>query len=73
MARKGSASDIPKSHTIRKGLANQIYQILFSGKDKGFKKDKTREIENWLARNEILFDENPAELAEEFMEDQDHY
>ena len=73
MARKGSASDIPKSHTIRKSLANEIYQLLYSGKDKSFKKNKVKEIENWLVRNDILLDENPAELAEEFMGEQDQF
>ena len=68
MARKGGTSDIPKSHTIRKTMANEIYHILYSGQDKNFKKDMVREIESWLTRNDILFDEEPAALAKEFQE-----
>jgi len=68
MARSGGINDIPKTHTIRKTIANEIYHLLFTGKDKNFKKAMIKEIDDWLAQGDFFYDENPAELAKEWRE-----
>ena len=68
MAKSGSLNKIPKIHTIRKSIANEIYHIVFSGKDRNFKKDTIKEIESWLAQGGFSYDETPADLAKEWQE-----
>jgi hypothetical protein len=65
---RNDGKKIPRTHTIRKIMANEIYHIVFSGKDKSFKKDMIKEIDAWLAHGNFFYDENPAELAKEWQE-----
>jgi hypothetical protein len=68
MAKSGKLKGIPKTHTIRKSIANEIYHLTYTGKEKSFKKHTIKEIDDWLAQGNIFFDENPAELAKEWQE-----
>ncbi len=63
-----SKPSIPKMHTIRRQMAEEVAYLLYASGDKGFKKEKTREIEDWLADGNFFGDETPAELAREWQE-----
>jgi len=68
MTKNRSLNHIPKTHTIKKNAAEEIFHIVYPGSDKEFKKSKTREIENWLEEGYFFGNENPAELAKEWQE-----
>jgi len=63
MAKSRSLNHIPKIHTIRGKAAEEIYHLVYSGKDRDFKNARLREIESWLAEGSFLGNENPLELA----------
>ena len=66
MTKNRALNNIPKSHTIKKKAAEEICSILYSGRDKKFKRSKTSEIERWLADGYFFGNENPVELAREW-------
>ncbi len=75
MTKNKSLNHIPKSHTITKNAAEEIFHIVYPGSDKDFKKNKTREIEQWLVEGSFFGNENPAELAkawQEYCKDSDY-
>ena len=68
MAKQNKVSSLPKMHTLRRGIAEEVYHLVYSGQDKNFRKTKTREIEEWLAQQDFLVNESPLELAKEWQE-----
>lgn len=74
MTKNKALNHIPKTHTIQKNAAEEIFNLVYPGSDKEFKKFKTREIEKWLAEGSFFGNENLAELArgwQEYCEDTD--
>jgi hypothetical protein len=49
MTKNRSLDHIPKTHTIKKNAAEEIFNLVYTGSDKDFKKTRIKEIENWLA------------------------
>ena len=68
MTKNRSLNQIPKTHTIKKNAAEEIFHIVYPGSDKEFRKFKTREIEKWLEEGFFFGNESPAELAKEWQE-----
>ena len=68
MTKNRSLNHIPKTHTIRKNAAEEIFNLVYPGSDKDFKRTKVKEIENWLAEGYFFGNENPVELAREWQE-----
>ncbi|BBB48895.1 hypothetical protein [Pelolinea submarina] len=68
MTKNRSLNHIPKTHTIKKNTAEEIFNLVYPGSDKEFKKTKVKEIENWLAEGYFFGNENPVELAREWQE-----
>ena len=69
MTKNRSLNHIPKTHTVRKTAAEEIFHLVYPGSDKSFRKSRIREIENWLAESGYYGTENLAELAREWQED----
>jgi hypothetical protein len=68
MTKNRSLDAIPKTHTIKKKAAEKIFNIVYPGSDKEFKRIKTREIEKWLEEGSFFGNENPVELAKGWQE-----
>lgn len=68
MTKNRSLNHIPKTHTIKKKAAEEIFHIVYPGSDKEYRRTKTREIEKWLEEGYFFGNENPAELAKEWQE-----
>ncbi len=66
MAKHNSAGSLPKFHTMRHDIAEEVAHFLYSGKDGAFKKAKSKEIENWMANGNFYGTETPAEIAREW-------
>jgi len=54
MTKNRSLNHIPKTHTIKKNAAEEIFHLVYPGSDKGFRKFKTREIEKRLEEGHFL-------------------
>ena len=63
-----SNKSMPKFHTIRRKMAEEVTYILYTAEDKDFKKAKAKEIEDWLADGNFFGDETLDELAREWQE-----
>ena len=63
-----SIKKMPKFHTIRRKMAEEVAYLLYTSADKDYKKIKANQIEDWLADGNFFGDETPAELAREWQE-----
>lgn len=68
MTKNKAIDSIPKLHTLRREIAEAVCHLVYSGMDKEFRKNKTREIDDWLAEGNFFVGQTPAELAEEWLE-----
>jgi len=68
MAKNNKVSSLPKMHTLRRAIAEQVYHLVYSGQEQAAKNQKIREIEDWLAGQDFLISESPLELAREWQE-----
>lgn len=61
-------NEIPRLHNVRRKIAEEIFHLVYSKKDKNFRKTKIEEIDLWMAEMGFLGNETPTELAREWQE-----